>query len=204
MKYGLTDKNIEDLKGVLSAYQPIEKAIIYALPDTKTCIALMSDAITPDDLKEIINAVDTLQLPISVLLFSEIADEKVKGLIEQDGLVLFQRDCEEDEWKEYKLGEIIITNALSIKKDYPYSKILYLDTGSITCNKVDVLQHFDISDAPSRAKRLVNDEDVIYSAVRPDQLHYGFIKQPPANLVVSTGFITITCDNQNIYPKYLY
>ena len=106
MKYGLTDKNIEDLKGVLSAYQPIEKAIVCALPETKTCIALMGDAITPDDLKEIINAVDTLHLSISVLLFSQIADDKVRGLIEQDGLVLFEIDCEEEEWKEYKLGEI--------------------------------------------------------------------------------------------------
>ena len=106
MKYGLTDKNIEDLKGVLSAYQPIEKAIVYALPDTKTCIALMGNAITLDDLKEIANAVNTLQLPISVLLFSQITDEAVRRLVEEDSLVLFEMECEEEEWKEYKLEDI--------------------------------------------------------------------------------------------------
>lgn len=108
------------------------------------------------------------------------------------------------EWKEYKLGDFIQTNALSINKNYPYTSILYLDTGSITCNKIESYQCFDINNAPSRAKRIVSDEDIIYSLVRPNQLHYGFIKSPQKNLVVSTGFVTITCKKELLYPKFLY
>lgn len=108
------------------------------------------------------------------------------------------------EWKEYKLGDLIETNALSINKNYPYTNILYLDTGSITCNKIESYQCFDINNAPSRAKRIVSDEDIIYSLVRPNQLHYGFIKSPQKNLVVSTGFVTITCKKELLYPKFLY
>lgn len=108
------------------------------------------------------------------------------------------------EWKEYKLGEIIVTNAKSITKDYPYKKIKYLDTGSITCNKIESLQDLNLTDAPSRAKRLVNDGDIIYSTVRPDQLHYGYITSAPQNLVVSTGFVTITCNKEIVNPKFLY
>jgi hypothetical protein len=59
------------------------------------------------------------------------------------------------EWKEYRLGDFIQTNKQSIGKDYPHSRILYLDTGSITANKIDALQEFYITKAPSRAKRLV-------------------------------------------------
>lgn len=108
------------------------------------------------------------------------------------------------EWKEYKLGELIETNAKSIGKGYPYSKILYLDTGSITCNKIESLQEFELAEAPSRAKRLVSGDDIIYSSVRPDQLHYGFVQDPQDNLVVSTGFVTITCNKTILYPKFLY
>ena len=108
------------------------------------------------------------------------------------------------EWKEYKLGDLIETNALSINKNYPYTSILYLDTGSITCNKIESYQCFDINNAPSRAKRIVSDEDIIYSLVRPNQLHYGFIKSPQKNLVVSTGFVTITCKKELLCPKFLY
>ena len=108
------------------------------------------------------------------------------------------------EWKEYKLKECIETNQRSIGKDYQHSKILYLDTGSITANRIDGLQEFNIADAPSRAKRLVRENDIIYSSVRPNQLHYGFIKNPNENLVVSTGFVVITCNQEKIQPKYLF
>ena len=108
------------------------------------------------------------------------------------------------EWKEYKLGELIKTNVKSIGRDYPYSKILYLDTGSITCNNIDSFQEFELDKAPSRAKRLVKQDDIIYSSVRPNQLHYGYITNPQDNLVVSTGFVTITCNKDLLCPKFLY
>ncbi len=108
------------------------------------------------------------------------------------------------EWKEFRLEECIETNKRSIGKDYQYTEILYLDTGSITENRIDGLQKFDISDAPSRAKRLVQENDIIYSSVRPNQLHYGFINNPKENLVVSTGFVVITCNEEKIQPKFLF
>lgn len=106
------------------------------------------------------------------------------------------------EWKEYKLGELIRTNVRTMDKNYPYSRILYLDTGSIVCNAIDSFQEFNIEKAPSRAKRLVVADDIIYSSVRPNQLHYGFIKDPQDNLVVSTGFVTISCNKDLLYPKF--
>lgn len=108
------------------------------------------------------------------------------------------------EWKEYKLGELVKTNTMSIDKNYPYSNIEYLDTGSITCNHIESLQNFELVKAPSRAKRLVQEDDIIYSSVRPNKLHYGYIVNPQENLVVSTGFVTITCNKTLINPKFLY
>lgn len=108
------------------------------------------------------------------------------------------------EWKEIILGDVIITNKQSINREYPFSEIQYLDTGSITCNKIESFQKFGIDEAPSRAKRLVSEDDIIYSTVRPNQLHYGYITNPPENLVVSTGFVVITCKKEFINPKFLY
>jgi hypothetical protein len=89
-------------------------------------------------------------------------------------------------WKEYKLGEVISSNNQSIDKNYKFENIQYLDTGSITNNKIDGFQVFKISEAPSRAKRLVKHQDIVYSTVRPIQRHFGFIENPNENLVVST------------------
>ena len=108
------------------------------------------------------------------------------------------------DWKEYKLGEIVDVNRQSIGKDYAFNEIEYLDTGSITENKIEGFQYFNINDAPSRAKRLVQENYIIYSTVRPIQRHYGFMEKFNPNLVVSTGFAVITTKKGKADPKYLY
>ena len=107
-------------------------------------------------------------------------------------------------WKEYKLGDIVSSNNKSIDKTYEFKNIQYLDTGSLTNNKIDGFQEFKISDAPSRAKRLVKHQDIVYSTVRPIQRHFGFIENPQENLVVSTGFSVIETNQKLAYPKFIY
>ena len=107
-------------------------------------------------------------------------------------------------WQEIELANAIKTNQSSVDAAYPFQEIIYLDTGSITRGKIDELQSLSISSAPSRAKRLVKDGDIAYSTVRPIQRHYGYIQNPPENLVVSTGFAVITCDNNKLDSKFLY
>lgn len=78
-----------------------------------------------------------------------------------------------------------------------------MDTGSLTKGVIAELQGVQLSDAPSRAKRLVQHNDILISTVRPNQCHYGIINQPQENLVVSTGFCTITCELISPYFMYL-
>lgn len=107
-------------------------------------------------------------------------------------------------WKEYTLRDLIFTNQRSVDKNYPFEEILYLDTGSITKGRIDSLQSFKLQNSPSRAKRLVKPEDIIYSTVRPIQRHYGFFQEVAKNLVVSTGFAVISTNQKLLSPKYLY
>ncbi|TYC14774.1 hypothetical protein ES677_05180 [Bizionia gelidisalsuginis] len=106
-------------------------------------------------------------------------------------------------WVEVSLGELVETNKNSIGQTYKHNEIYYLDTGSITEGVIVELKKHDLQDAPSRAKRLVQNKDIIYSTVRPNQKHYGFIENPLDNLVVSTGFTVITTNNDNC-AKYIY
>src|SRR5690554_3329212 len=108
------------------------------------------------------------------------------------------------EWKECKLGDVIYSNQQSIGKNYPYKTIKYLDTGSITRGKIEGYQEFTLEKAPSRAKRLVKHNDIVYSTVRPIQRHYGIIKNPCPNLVVSTGFSIIETKKYLADPVYIY
>lgn len=99
---------------------------------------------------------------------------------------------------------MIKTNISSIDKNFTFDDLLYLDTGSITENRIEQIQNVKISEAPSRARRLVKDGDIVYSTVRPNQKHFGFITNPPENLVVSTGFTVISSIPEKSDSKFLY
>jgi len=107
----------------------------------------------------------------------------------------------------YKISDICDLNISSITSKDKYETILYLDTSSITNNKIELLQTLSIKEAPSRAKRKVKGNTIIYSTVRPNLKHYGILKNPADNLIVSTGFATIDIKDkfkEDIDAEYLY
>lgn len=107
------------------------------------------------------------------------------------------------EWKEVRLGDYIKTNETQYSIKENWENFVYLDTGSIIEGRIDTLLYFTKEDKlPSRARRKVRHGDIIYSCVRPNQRHYGYINIPVENLLVSTGFVVISC--KNIDSKYLY
>ena len=107
-----------------------------------------------------------------------------------------------DDWEEICIGDVADLNSSTVSSSYEHREILYLDTSSLTDGKFRELQQLSIQEAPSRAKRLVKHNDVLISTVRPDQRHYGIVKSPVPNLVVSTGFCVITATA--VDPHILY
>lgn len=110
------------------------------------------------------------------------------------------------EWQTVTLGTIVSTNqnTYSPKEDWQF--VNYLDTGNITMNRVDEIQCINtLTDKlPSRARRKVKSNSIIYSTVRPNQSHYGIIKEQPENFLVSTGFAVIDVDFEKAVPEYIY
>lgn len=107
---------------------------------------------------------------------------------------------------KYELKDICKTNQSNYSKSDKWTFINYLDTGNITKNKIDEIQYINLENEklPSRAKRKVEIDDIIYSTVRPNQLHYGIIKQIPNNFLVSTGFTTIKINKKIAEPKFIF
>ncbi|HFC8550241.1 TPA: restriction endonuclease subunit S [Neisseria lactamica] len=108
--------------------------------------------------------------------------------------------------RQIKIGEIAEINANSLTQKDMFQEIMYLDTGNITRNEIDNIQILDITmdKIPSRAKRKVKDKTIIYSTVRPNQEHYGFLENPSDNFIVSTGFSTIDVYDDNTDEKFIY
>lgn len=110
------------------------------------------------------------------------------------------------EWREVKLGDVIEINKNNYSARDNWDYINYLDTGNITENRIDSIQYLDLKTdkIPSRAKRKVNANEIIYSTVRPNQRHYGIIKKPSKNMLVSTGFAVINGKDQLADNDFLY
>lgn len=110
------------------------------------------------------------------------------------------------EWIKVRIGDLCKTNAKSYSPKEGWIFVNYLDTGNITKNVVDEVQYIDLSKEklPSRAKRKVEHNSVLFSTVRPNQLHYGIIKSQPENFLVSTGFAVMDADPERLDPDYLY
>lgn len=110
------------------------------------------------------------------------------------------------EWQTVRLGNIASTNQSSYSLKEGWKFVNYLDTGNITMNQVDEIQYINssVDKLPSRAKRKVRLNSIIYSTVRPNQLHYGIIKNQPENFLVSSGFAVIDVDFDKAVPEYIY
>lgn len=111
-----------------------------------------------------------------------------------------------DTWQKVRLGDACVTNddSYSLKEDWKY--VNYLDTGNITDNIIDSIQYIDVKKEklPSRARRKVRHNSIIYSTVRPNQRHFGIIKSQPEHFLVSTGFAVIDVDEDILDADFLY
>ncbi|WRB46450.1 restriction endonuclease subunit S [Helicobacter pylori] len=108
---------------------------------------------------------------------------------------------------DLKNNSVIAINQNNYTKEDNYKKVCYLDTDNITNNRINAFLKIDLTKEklPSRAKRKCSINSIIYSSVRPNQRHFGIIKEIPKNFLVSTAFIVIdVIDLKKLDPNYLY
>ena len=92
----------------------------------------------------------------------------------------------------------------SPKETWKY--VNYLDTSSITEGCIAEIQHITPSSEklPSRARRKIAPNDIVFSTVRPNQRHYGIISEPLPNMLGSTGFAVIRSKNPLVCNELIY
>jgi type I restriction enzyme S subunit len=108
--------------------------------------------------------------------------------------------------KTVKIGDVCTINQFSYSKNDNWSEIKYLDTGSVIKGFIEETQCLNpgVDKVPSRARRKVKHNSIIYSMVRPNQEHYALLKQPHEYQLVSTGFSVLDAEESQILPEYLY
>lgn len=109
-------------------------------------------------------------------------------------------------WEVLSIDSLCDCNSSNLGRTHQFEELIYLDTSNLTDNKIEQLKTYDIGidNVPSRAKRLVRHNDILYSTVRPNLKHYGLLKYPSENMVVSTGFAVLRIKGDTYASELIY
>lgn len=108
--------------------------------------------------------------------------------------------------RRVSISDIATINGAQYSPEEGWLHIQYLDTGSVTRGAVYEIQQLNphVDKIPSRARRKVKQNSIVYSMVRPNQEHHALLVNPANDMLVSTGFSVIDANQEYVSPGYLY
>ncbi|WP_411689111.1 restriction endonuclease subunit S [Acinetobacter indicus] len=174
-----------------------------------------------DEQKRIVSFLDTETIRIDNLISKqekliELLEEQRKSIIShavtkglnpnapmKDSGVEWLGDVPEH-WNLKPIKFLAKTNQLTLAENTDENyEIQYVDIGSVSrTNGIEKIETILFKDAPSRARRIVKDGDIIVSTVRTYLKAIAYIENPPKNLIVSTGFAVLNPIRTVIFPQY--
>ena len=104
-----------------------------------------------------------------------------------------------------RLGDVCTINDQS-KDPSDMGKFIYVDISAVDgdTKKINYTNFVSGVDAPSRARRLFKQGDVLLSTVRPNLKAFAYVdREDTTNCIASTGFAVIRCGS-SVDSKYLY
>ena len=91
-----------------------------------------------------------------------------------------------------KLADVAEVNRAQINARNAPDILHYIDISSVSPGQIDTITNYAFSDAPGRARRVVQHGDVLWSCVRPNRRSHAQVMHPEPNTIASTGFAVLT------------
>ena len=108
-------------------------------------------------------------------------------------------------WQKKTLGEVLQKTETVNPLQSPDAEFTYIDVSSVSNQtfRIEETQRLRGKDAPSRARRLVKADDVLFATVRPTLRRIAVVPEDLDNQVCSTGYFVLRpkpdCD-----PRFLF
>lgn len=107
-------------------------------------------------------------------------------------------------WEKGNVFDLCEINPENISRNYPHDFIRYYDISSVGSGVVTINDEIPLSEAPSRAKRIVRNDDTIIATVRPGNRSFYYFKSAFENSIASTGFAVLRPKADKTDPRFLY
>ena len=95
-------------------------------------------------------------------------------------------------WEVKKLASVADVNRAQINPRTAPEELHYIDISSVSPGQIDSITTYAFDDAPGRARRIVQNGDMLWSCVRPNRRSYAQVMFPEPNTIASTGFAVLT------------
>jgi type I restriction enzyme S subunit len=107
-------------------------------------------------------------------------------------------------WEKGTVFDLCDLNPENIPRNYPHDYIRYFDITSVGSGVVTINDEIPLNGAPSRAKRVVRNNDTILATVRPGNRSFYYFKTAFENSIASTGFAVLRPKAEKADPRFLY
>lgn len=105
-------------------------------------------------------------------------------------------------WEVKKLADVADVNRAQVNARTAPAELHYIDISSVSPGQIDAVTTYTFSEAPGRARRMVQHGDTLWSCVRPNRRSHALLIQPPPDTIASTGFAVLT--PKNVPFPFLY
>ncbi|HEY9075196.1 MAG TPA: restriction endonuclease subunit S [Anaerolineaceae bacterium] len=111
-----------------------------------------------------------------------------------------------DGWEWTTVRKVVKDTSTRNPSQLPDQQFYYIDISSIDNEKGTIKPVNQIlgKDAPSRARKVVRKDDVIFATTRPYLKNIALVPEDYDNQICSTGFCVLRADEELIIPAYLY
>ena len=119
-----------------------------------------------------------------------------KGAVAREGYKKTELGWIPEDWEVKRLGELCAIDSENLSNntsaDYVFK---YISLENIEQGLLKGFTQLSFKEAPSRARRIIQKNDVLLATVRPNLLSHYFVKDEVTNWVCSTGFSVLRSKN---------
>ncbi|WP_165850810.1 restriction endonuclease subunit S [Chryseobacterium sp. 5_R23647] len=111
-----------------------------------------------------------------------------------------------DGWEEKKLLELILKTKNINPKDFENREYKYIDVSSVDRKTLKITEFSSINsqNAPSRARKSLLENDIIFATVRPTLKRVCLISKEFDNEICSTGYVVLRSNQNLLKPKMIF
>jgi len=109
-------------------------------------------------------------------------------------------------WAESTIGDVIVGTKQRDPRKNPDEEFQYVDVSSVSNESFRITRPNPMlgSEAPSRARKAIETDDVLFATVRPTLKRIAIVHESLNGQIASTAYCVLRTDNSKVDPQFLY